>query len=122
MPSGPRHQGQSAAPAEPTTVRDTRIGSAVDRMVPEAYRLFPCEARLLVMVTGAVLSGAAILGGAAVAAAAPGIRPFLEQPAAWTVPLAVLVTVVVSRADRRGAPRGTDAFLTRLHVPERNVR
>ena len=74
------------------------------------------------MVTGAGLSGAAILGGAAGAAAAPGIRPFLEQPAAWTVPLAVLVTVVVSRADRRGAPRGTDAFLTRLHVPERNVR
>ncbi|MDQ0893774.1 sodium/solute symporter [Agromyces ramosus] len=74
------------------------------------------------MVTGAVLSGGAILGGAAVAAAAPGIRPFLEQPAAWTVPLAVLVTVVVSRTDRRGAPRGTDAFLTRLHVPEREGR
>jgi len=74
------------------------------------------------MVTGALLSGAAILGGAAVSAAAPGIRPFLEQPAAWTVPLAVLVTVVVSRTDRRGAPRGTEAFLTRLHVPEREVR
>ena len=70
------------------------------------------------MVTGAVLSGAAILGGAAVAAAAPGVRPFLEQPAAWTVPVAVLVTVAVSRTDRRGIPRGTDAFLTRLHVPE----
>jgi cation/acetate symporter len=74
------------------------------------------------MVTGALLSGAAILGGAAFSAAAPGIRPFLEQPAAWTVPLAVLVTVAVSRTDRRGAPRGTDAFLTRLHVPERVVR
>jgi cation/acetate symporter len=70
------------------------------------------------MLTGAVLSGAAILGGGALAAWAPGIRPFLEQPAAWTVPLAVLVTVLVSRADRRGAPRGADAFLTRLHVPE----
>jgi cation/acetate symporter len=74
------------------------------------------------MVTGALLSGAAILGGAAFSAAAPGIRPFLEQPAAWTVPLAVLVTVAVSRTDRRGAPRGTEAFLTRLHVPEREVR
>ena len=70
------------------------------------------------MATGAVLSGAAILGGAALSAAVPGIRPFLEQPAAWTVPIAVLVTVLVSRADRRGVPRGTDAFLTRLHVPE----
>jgi Na+(H+)/acetate symporter ActP len=70
------------------------------------------------MLTGAVLSGGAILGGAALSALVPGIRPLLEQPAAWTVPLAVLVTVLVSRADRRGVPRGTDAFLTRLHVPE----
>jgi Na+(H+)/acetate symporter ActP len=70
------------------------------------------------MTTGALLAGAAIFGGTWVSAMAPGIRPFLEQPAAWTVPLAVLVTVLVSRADRRGVPRGTDAFLTRLHVPE----
>lgn len=70
------------------------------------------------MLTGAVLSGAAILGGGALAAAVPVLRPFLEQPAAWTVPLAVLVTIVVSRLDRRGAPPGTDAYLTRLHVPE----
>ncbi len=70
------------------------------------------------MLTGAVLSGAAILGGAGLSALLPAIRPFLEQPAAWTVPIAVLVTVLVSRGDRRGVPRGTDAFLTRLHVPE----
>ena len=74
------------------------------------------------MLTGAVLSGVAILGGAAVSAWLPGIRPFLEQPAAWTVPVAVLVTVLVSRTDRRGIPRGTDVFLTRLHVPERDRR
>ncbi|MEI5584166.1 MULTISPECIES: sodium/solute symporter [unclassified Agromyces] len=70
------------------------------------------------MATGAVLSAAAILGSAFVAAAAPGIRPLVEQPAAWTVPLAVLVTVLVSRADRRRVPRGVDAFLARLHLPE----
>jgi Na+(H+)/acetate symporter ActP len=71
------------------------------------------------MLTGAVLSGAAILGGPLVAASVPLIAPFLEQPAAWTVPVAVIVTVAVSRLDRRGTPAGTDAFLTRLHVPER---
>ncbi|AWB96524.1 cation acetate symporter [Agromyces badenianii] len=70
------------------------------------------------MVTGAVLSGVAILGGPLITAAVPAIRPFVEQPAAWTVPVAFIVTVVVSRADRRGIPRGTDAFLARLHVPE----
>ena len=74
------------------------------------------------MVTGAVLSGVAILGGSAIAAAAPGIRPLLEQPAAWTVPIAVLVTVLASRADRRRVPRGVDAFLARLHVPEGEPR
>jgi Na+(H+)/acetate symporter ActP len=70
------------------------------------------------MLTGAVLSGVAILGGAAVSSWLPALRPFLEQPAAWTVPIAVLVTVLVSRGDRRGIPRGTDRFLTRLHAPE----
>ncbi len=74
------------------------------------------------MLTGALLSGGAILGGPLLSAAVPALRPFLEQPAAWTVPLAVLVTVLVSRSDHRGIPRGTDAFLTRLHVPERQVR
>lgn len=72
------------------------------------------------MATGALLSGAAILGGALVAASAPAIRPLIEQPAAWTVPLAVAVTVIVSRADRRRVPRGVDAFLARLHLPERD--
>lgn len=70
------------------------------------------------MITGAALAGAATLGGQAIAGVLPGIRPFLEQPAAWTVPIAVAVMVGVSRADRRGMPRGRDAFLTRLHVPE----
>lgn len=71
------------------------------------------------MLSGAALSGAAILGGGALGAAVPALRPFLEQPAAWTVPIAVVVTIVVSRLDRRGAPTGTDAYLSRLHVPER---
>ena len=74
------------------------------------------------MLTGALLSGGAILSGPLLSTAVPALRPFLEQPAAWTVPLAVLVTVVVSRRDHRGVPRGADAFLTRLHVPERRVR
>jgi cation/acetate symporter len=72
------------------------------------------------MATGALLSGAAILGGALVAASAPAIRPLIEQPAAWTVPLAVAVTVIVSRTDRRRVPRGVDAVLARLHLPERD--
>lgn len=71
------------------------------------------------MVVGALLSGAAILAVPAVAAGAPGFSAFVEQPAAWTVPIAITVTVLVSRLDRARVPRGTDAFLARLHVPER---
>ncbi|MBD3942654.1 cation acetate symporter [Microbacterium sp. NEAU-LLC] len=70
------------------------------------------------MLVGGSLSAAAIFGGGMPAAWAPGIRPLLEQPAAWTVPIAVAVIVVVSRTDRRGTPRGADAFLARLHTPE----
>ena len=44
---------------------------------------------------------------------------YLAQPAAWTIPLATAVTVGVSLLDRRGAPRGVDKYLARLHAPER---
>jgi cation/acetate symporter len=71
------------------------------------------------MVTGALLSGIAILAVPAVAVEAPALSPFVEQPAAWTVPIAIAATVVVSRLNRGHVPRGTDAFLARLHVPER---
>lgn len=54
----------------------------------------------------------AAVGGVGVAA------PLLEQPAAWTIPLATTVTVVVSIGDRRGAPLRAERFLARLHAPE----
>ncbi|MDR5701701.1 sodium/solute symporter [Agromyces aerolatus] len=71
------------------------------------------------MLSGALLSGTAILAVPAVAVGAPWLSPLVEQPAAWTVPLAIAVTVLVSRLDRARVPRGVDAFLARLHVPER---
>lgn len=71
------------------------------------------------MVTGALLSGVAILAVPAVAASAPEAASFVQQPAAWTVPIAIGVTVLVSRLDRARVPRGVDAFLARLHLPER---
>jgi Na+(H+)/acetate symporter ActP len=67
------------------------------------------------MATGAVACGTAILVGPLLATPVP----LLEQPAAWTVPLAALVMVLVSRADRRRIPRGVDRTLALLHLPER---
>ena len=68
------------------------------------------------MATGALTCGGSILLAPWVDAGM--LAPFLAQPAAWTVPLAFVVVVVVSRADRDRAPRGTDRFLARLHIPE----
>lgn len=73
------------------------------------------------MLTGAVACGAAILVGQLVGGEPIWLRGMLQQPAAWTVPLAFAVTVLASRLDRRGAPRNAARFLTRLHTPERSL-
>jgi hypothetical protein len=58
------------------------------------------------MVAGAVLSG-------------PGTPSWLAQPAAWTVPAAFAVMVLVSRATKGRVPRTMTRLMTRLHSPER---
>ncbi|WP_144673871.1 cation acetate symporter [Arthrobacter sp. U41] len=69
------------------------------------------------MVTGAVLCGGAMLAGAWLS---PGGTPaWLAQPAAWTVPAAFAVMVLVSRATRGRVPRTITRLMTRLHTPER---
>ncbi|MDN3444226.1 cation acetate symporter [Microbacterium sp. APC 3901] len=70
------------------------------------------------MATGGLAAGLALLvhgavGGIGVAA------PYLAQPAAWTIPLATAVTVVVSLLDPRGPSPRTSRFLARVHSPER---
>lgn len=59
---------------------------------------------VLLTVTGAVEGG---LAGA-----------LLAQPAAWSVPLAFAVMVVVSLLTPRTMPPGALAVLVRLHAPE----
>jgi len=44
---------------------------------------------------------------------------WLAQPAAWTVPAAFAVTILVSRATRGRVPRTMTRLMTRLHTPER---
>ncbi|MEN0022891.1 MAG: cation acetate symporter, partial [Microbacterium sp.] len=70
------------------------------------------------MLSGGLAAGLALLvhaaiGGVGVAA------PYLAQPAAWTIPLATAVTVVVSQLDPRGPSPRTARFLARVHSPER---
>ncbi len=69
------------------------------------------------MVTGGLLCGGAMIAGPVLGGAvAP---PWLAQPAAWTVPAAFAVTVVVSRATKGRVPRSLTRLMTRLHTPER---
>jgi cation/acetate symporter len=69
------------------------------------------------MVTGGVLCGGAMIAGALAGTA--GIPPWLAQPAAWTVPAAFTVMVIVSRATVQRIPKTMPRVMTRLHTPER---
>ncbi|SEE58581.1 Na+(or H+)/acetate symporter ActP [Arthrobacter alpinus] len=70
------------------------------------------------MLTGGVLCGTAILAGARVGLESPW-RDVLTQPAAWTVPAAFLVTILVSKATAHRRSSSVARFMTKLHVPER---
>ncbi len=69
------------------------------------------------MVTGGMLCGGALIAGQVLGgAAAP---QWLAVPAAWTVPAAFAVMVLVSRATANRVPRTLTRLMTRLHTPER---
>lgn len=87
------------------------------------------------MLTGAVLCGGAMLAsavlgpeiglelGAGTGAAPAGqavLADWLAQPAAWTVPAAFLVTILVSKATAKQRPASVARILARLHTPERH--
>jgi len=46
------------------------------------------------------------------------VGALLAQPAAWTVPIAFLVAVLVSLATPSRIPKGTARTMVRLHSPE----
>jgi SSS family transporter len=51
-------------------------------------------------------------------AAHPLLRILCEQPAIWTVPLAILLMVVVSKSTRAGIPKDVRMKMLVLHAPE----
>ena len=70
------------------------------------------------MLTGAVLCGGSMIAAAVLPRLGLAIPAWIEQPAAWTVPAAFAVTVIVSRLTSGSAPAGGAKFLARLHTPE----
>ncbi|WP_309616860.1 cation acetate symporter [Salinibacterium sp.] len=71
------------------------------------------------MVAGGAACGLAIVAGRLIGPGVELLSSLLAQPAAWTVPLSVLVMVGVSLGSKRRIPGSTDLFFRRLHVPER---
>ncbi|KSU72722.1 Na+(or H+)/acetate symporter ActP [Pseudarthrobacter enclensis] len=69
------------------------------------------------MVTGGLLCGGAMIAGSVAGAA--NTPAWLAQPAAWSVPTAFAVMVLVSRATAGRVPATLSRVMTRLHTPER---
>ncbi|MDG4804113.1 cation acetate symporter [Micromonospora sp. WMMD980] len=71
---------------------------------------------------GVVVGGGAAIGAVLLTVLGPPLTGWpatlTTQPAAWTVPLAFTVMVVVSMASRRRLPRDVGTTMLRLHTPE----
>ncbi|MGN6687493.1 MAG: sodium/solute symporter [Actinomycetales bacterium] len=80
-------------------------------------RLTP-EGALAGLVTGGGLAGLAVAITAAGQAGDGWAGTLLAQPAAWTVPIAFAVMVVVSLATPTRVPADVNRVLTRLHTPD----
>ncbi len=70
------------------------------------------------LVVGGLGSGAAVVWTIAPTAPHGWADALLAQPAAWSVPLAFAVMVLVSRATADRVPPHAARFLVRLHTPE----
>ena len=70
------------------------------------------------LVVGALGSGVAVVWSIAPTSRTGWTDTLLGQPAAWSVPLAFAVMVLVSRATRDQVPAHAERFLVRLHTPE----
>ncbi|MFI7608568.1 cation acetate symporter [Micromonospora sp. NPDC049366] len=71
---------------------------------------------------GILVGGGAAIGAVLVTVLGPPLdgwpATLIAQPAAWTVPLAFAVMVLVSMASRRRLPADVGATMLRLHTPE----
>jgi Na+(H+)/acetate symporter ActP len=73
-------------------------------------------------IAGVLAGGGAAMGAVLITVLGPPlhgwIAEFIEQPAAWTVPLAFLVMVTGSLLTSRRVPPDVGATMLRLHAPE----
>ncbi|WP_431711487.1 cation acetate symporter [Glutamicibacter uratoxydans] len=73
------------------------------------------------MLTGAISCALSLLISGLLVESSEPAAALLRQPAAWSVPLAFVVMVLVSLATSDRVPRGVERILARLHVPEQST-
>ncbi len=74
------------------------------------------------MVVGGAGIALALMVGVLGSADGTALQGAFEQPAAWTVPSAVVAAVIVSRSTRPRSLDRADRHLSRLHAPESSAR
>jgi len=84
------------------------------------WRGLTARGALAGMLVGALTVGASLIASIALDPQARAAASWITQPAAWAIPLVVVVIVLVSRWDRRRIPGRAEWYLTRLHLPERS--
>lgn len=84
------------------------------------WRSLTARGAIAGMLTGAAACGLALM----ISSLLPEVDTLwfhmLRQPAAWSVPLAFVVMIAVSRATARSVPANADRIMARLHVPDRD--
>lgn len=86
------------------------------------WRSLTARGAIAGMLAGAASCGLALLGSSMM----PNNDSFwvlmLRQPAAWSVPLAFVVMILVSKKSPRKIPTNVDLVMALLHVPERSYK
>lgn len=82
------------------------------------WRSLTAKGAIAGLLTGAITCGLSLSIGIFLPTIDLWWVHLLRQPAAWSVPLAFVVMIVVSRGTRRAVPQNADRVMALLHVPD----
>jgi Na+(H+)/acetate symporter ActP len=82
------------------------------------WRRLTVPGALAGLSAGGALAGSAVIVTIAAGPPSGFAGALLAQPAAWTVPIAFAVMIIVSLCTQRRVPRGVARMMVRLHTPE----
>ncbi|MGP9650131.1 sodium/solute symporter [Glutamicibacter sp. AOP38-B1-38] len=87
------------------------------------WRSLTARGAIAGMSVGAACCGLALLGSNMLPESSDSLWVLmLRQPAAWSVPLAFVVMILVSKSTGRRIPANADRVMALLHVPERSYK